>query len=107
VASVAIVQAAQAFFLTLYLALRDRSALRAVIVGWRESLAAGLCGAIASSGWFLALALSPAAPVRAVGVVEAPIAAVAGRRFFRERLHAQQILAGAAVLAGVLLTAVR
>ena len=105
VASVAIVQAVQALFLTLYLAVRDREALRAVIVGWRESLAAGLCGAIASSGWFFALALSPAAPVRALGVVEAPIAAVAGRRFFRERLNAQQILAGAAVLAGVVLTA--
>lgn len=105
VASVAIVQAVQAFFLTLYLTARDRGALRAVIAGWRESLAAGLCGAIASSGWFLALALSPAAPVRAVGVVEAPIAAIAGRRFFRERLYARQILAGAAVLAGVVLTA--
>ncbi len=107
VASVAIVQAAQAFFLTLCLALRDRGALAAVIAGWRESLAAGLCGAIASSGWFLALALAPAAPVRAVGVVEAPIAAIAGRRFFRERLHLQQILAGAAVLVGVVLTALR
>ena len=106
-AGVAVVQAAQAFFLTLWLAARDRGALRAVIVGWRESLAAGLCGAIASCGWFLALALSPAAPVRAVGVVEAPIAAVAGRRFFSERLHVRQILAGAAVLAGVVLTALR
>jgi len=104
-ASVAIVQAAQAFCLTLFLAVRDRGALRAVVVGWRESLAAGLCGAVASSGWFLALALAPAAPVRALGVVEAPIAAIAGRRFFRERLHLQQILAGCAVLAGVMLTA--
>jgi drug/metabolite transporter (DMT)-like permease len=107
VASVAIVQAVQALFLTLYLAVRDRAALAAVVAGWRESLAAGLCGAVASSGWFLALALAPAAPVRAVGVVEAPIAAIAGRRFFRERLYPRQILAGAAVLAGVVLTALR
>jgi drug/metabolite transporter (DMT)-like permease len=104
VASVAVVQAAQAFCLTLYLAVRDRSAIRAVFAGWRESLAAGLCGACASSGWFLALALSPAAPVRALGVIEAPIAAIAARRLFRERLHARQILAGGAVLAGVVLT---
>jgi drug/metabolite transporter (DMT)-like permease len=104
VTSVAIVQAFQALGLILYLAARDREALVAVAAGWRESLAAGLCGAIASTGWFLALNLSPAAPVRAVGVVEAPIAAIAGRRLFRERLHAQQILAGAAVLAGVVLT---
>jgi len=107
VACVAIVQAAQAFFLTLYLALRDPAALRAVIVGWRQSLAAGLCGACASSGWFLALALAPAAPVRALGVIEAPIAAIAGRRFFSERLHPRQILAGSAVLAGVVTTALR
>jgi drug/metabolite transporter (DMT)-like permease len=42
--------------------------------------------------------------VRALGVIEAPMAAIAGRRFFSERLHILQILAGAAVLAGVLLT---
>jgi drug/metabolite transporter (DMT)-like permease len=106
-ASVAIVQAAQAACLTGFLAARDPGALRAVITGWRESLAAGLCGSIASAGWFLALALSPAAPVRALGVVEVPIAAIAGRRFFRERLHPKQILAGCAVLAGVVLTTLR
>lgn len=102
--SVAVVQAVQAAGLTAFLALRDRKALVAVARGWRESLAAGLCGAVASAGWFIALALSPAAPVRALGVVEAPMAAAAGRRLFAERLHPVQILAGAAVLAGVLLT---
>jgi drug/metabolite transporter (DMT)-like permease len=101
---VAIVQAVQAAGLLGYLAARDRGAIRAVFAGWRESVAAGLCGACASSGWFLALALSPAAPVRALGVVEAPMAAIAGRRLFRERLHPRQIAAGAAVLAGVVLT---
>jgi drug/metabolite transporter (DMT)-like permease len=107
VASVAIVQAVQAACLTLCLAVRDPASLRAVVAGWRESLAAGFCGACASSGWFLALNLAPAAPVRALGVVEAPIAAVAGRRFFRERLHLQQIVAGVAVLTGVVMTALR
>jgi len=107
VVSVALAQAMQSVVLTAVLALRDPAALRAVIKGWRESLAAGLCGAIASTCWFIALALAPAAPVRAVGVVEAPIAALAARRFFAERLHLQQILAGGAVLAGVLLTTLR
>jgi drug/metabolite transporter (DMT)-like permease len=101
---VAVVQAAQALALTVFLGLRDRKALRAVIAGWRQSLGAGLCGACASAGWFIALTLSPAAPVRALGVIEAPIAAIAGRRFFAERLHPLQIVAGAAVLGGVLLT---
>ena len=103
--SVTVVQAAQALCLTTWLAARDPASLRAVVAGWRESLGAGFCGACASAGWFAALSLSPAAPVRAAGVVEAPMAALAGRRFFRERLHLQQILAGSGVLAGVLLTA--
>ena len=68
---------------------------------------AGLCGACASACWFLALGLAPAAPVRAVGVIEAPMAALAGRRFFAEKLHARQILAGLAVIAGVVMTTLR
>jgi len=103
--SLAVVQAGQAAGLTLFLAAKDRGALSGVIAGWRRSLAAGLCGACASAGWFLALNLSAAAPVRAVGVVEAPIAALAGRRLFAERLGPRQILAGAAVLIGVVMTA--
>jgi len=104
IVSLAVVQAMQSLVLTTILAVRDPKALRAVIQGWRESVAAGLCGSIASSGWFIALALAPAAPVRAVGVIEAPMAAIAARRFFAESLHIQQILAGTAVLAGVLMT---
>jgi len=104
VVSVAVVQAMQSIVLTAILAARDPKALRAIMKGWRESLAAGLCGSIASSGWFIALALAPAAPVRAVGVIEAPMAAVAARRLFAERLHIQQMLAGGAVLVGVLMT---
>ncbi|QUD89992.1 DMT family transporter [Phenylobacterium montanum] len=104
VASVVVVQAMQALGLLIWLGLRDRKALAAVFRSWRQSLGAGLCGACASAGWFIALALSAAAPVRAVGVVEAPMAAIAGRRFFSERLHPRQIAAGGAVLIGVLLT---
>ncbi len=104
VASVAIVQAVQASVMSAWLKWRDPKAFAAVLASWRTSLAAGLCGSLASGGWFLALALAEAAPVRAVGVVEAPMAAFAGRRFFRERLHPLQIVAGLGVLGGVLLT---
>jgi len=102
--SVTIVQAMQAAALTLILLVRDPAALRAVFRSWRPSLGAGLCGACASSAWFVALALSPAAPVRALGVIEAPIAAIAGHRLFRETLHLKQVLAGLGVIVGVVLT---
>lgn len=104
IVSVAVVQAMQTAALSLFLAWRDPEALREVLRRWRPSLGAGLCGACASVGWFVALALSPAAPVRALGIIEAPIAALAGHRLFREALSIRQIIAGTAILVGVLLT---
>jgi drug/metabolite transporter (DMT)-like permease len=104
--SVVIAQALQASSLTFVLALTRPQALRAVIVSWRQSLSAGLCGAIASLGWFTALAFSPAGPVRAVGMVEMPMAAFAGRRMFAERLTFWQWAAGVATAAGVALAAI-
>ena len=105
VASVAIVQAVQAGALILYLLWRDRPALVAVVTGWRESFGAGLFGALASSGWFFALNLAPAAAVRALGVIEMPIAALAGHRLFREGLTFRQMLGVVVVTIGVAMTA--
>jgi drug/metabolite transporter (DMT)-like permease len=105
IASVTIAQAMQSASLTSVLAVWRPQALRAVAAGWRQSLGAGLCGALASLGWFLALAYAPAGPVRAVGMVEMPIAAVAGRRVFSERLTAWQWTAGVAAALGVVLAA--
>lgn len=103
--TVAIVQAMQSAGLTLWLALRDLRSLRAALGAWRVSLGAGLFGALASAGWFVALALSPAGPVRAVGVVEMPMAALAGRRLFAERVTLRQWLAEGVTALGVVLAA--
>jgi drug/metabolite transporter (DMT)-like permease len=106
ITSVTVAQALQSSGLTLVLALRRPEALRAVVASWRQSLTAGLCGAIASAGWFTAIAFSPAGPVRAVGMVEMPMAAIAGRRVFAERLTVWQWSAGVATALGVVLAAV-
>ncbi|HEY1880432.1 MAG TPA: EamA/RhaT family transporter [Caulobacteraceae bacterium] len=100
-----IVQALQSAALVIGLAIVDRPALRAVLRSWRPSLAAGFFGAAASGLWFTAFAMAPVGPVRAVGVVEAPIAALAGRRWFAERLSPGQWLGGAAAALGVALAA--
>jgi len=99
------VQVVQTAALTLFLAVGDRAALVAVAKAWRPSLGAGFWGAAASAGWFIALALAPAGQVRAVGVVEAPIAAIAGRRLFSERLTAVQMIFGLIAAAGVAMAA--
>lgn len=99
------VQLVQTLALTLFLALTNRAALVAVARAWRPSLGAGFWGAAASAGWFIALALAPAGQVRAVGVVEAPIAAAAGRRLFAERLTPVQMIFGLIAAAGVAMAA--
>lgn len=104
-ATVTVSQTFQSIGLSALLAVWDRAALRSVFAAWRQSLLAGLCGAMASVCWLTALGLSPAAPVRALGVVEAPVAALAGRRIFQERLTWVQWIAGAVVALGVAMTA--
>ncbi len=99
------VQAFQTLGLTAWLALRDRGALRAVARGWRASISAGFFGAAASGLWFTAFAMTAAGPVRAVGVAEMPIAALAGNRLFKERLHLWQWLAGGLTALGVVMAA--
>ena len=98
-------QAIQTLVLGGALAVFRPAALRAVFAAWRSSLGAGACGAGASALWFSALAMAPPGPVRAIGVIEAPIAALAGRTLFRERLTLRQMAAGAATALGVVVTA--
>lgn len=98
-------QAMQTGALVAWLLARDRAALISVLRAWRQSLSAGFFGAAASALWLMALGLAPAGQVRAVGVVEMPIAATAGRKLFAERLSWRQVVLGLVVAAGVILAA--
>ncbi|KQY30893.1 multidrug transporter [Caulobacter sp. Root487D2Y] len=103
--TVMVVQAIQSAALTAFLATRNPDALVEVVKAWRRSLGAGFCGAAASGLWFTAMAFSPVGPVRAVGVIEMPLAALAGRRLFAERLTAVQMIFGLVAAAGVAMAA--
>ena len=104
-ASVCVAQAIQTVILVTALAALRPASLLAVAQSWRPSLGAGFFGAAASACWFGALALAPAGPVRAIGVIEAPIAAAAGRRLFKERLSPRQLAGGVLAALGVATTA--
>lgn len=104
-AGVVVAQTYQSLALGGLLALLAPRALKAVAGSWKTSLAAGFFGSAASACWFGALALAPAGPVRAVGVIEMPIAAAVGRRLFRERLSLRQWLGGGLTAVGVVLAA--
>lgn len=104
-AGVVCAQAFQSLLLIGILGVLRPASLKAVAASWKPSLGAGLFGSAASACWFAALALAPAGPVRAVGVIETPIAAAVGRRLFRERLSLRQWMGGALTSLGVVLTA--
>jgi drug/metabolite transporter (DMT)-like permease len=104
-ASLCVAQILQSIVLGAILAMTRPGALRAVAASWKPSLGAGFFGTAASVFWFSALAMAPAGQVRAVGVIEGPLAAAAGRRLFRERMTPVQMLGGAATAIGVVMTA--
>jgi drug/metabolite transporter (DMT)-like permease len=76
--------AIQSAALGLYLGAFDRAGARAIIDAWRSSLFAGFMGALASQLWFVAFALSEAAPVRTLALIEVPMAQVVSLKMFRE-----------------------
>ncbi len=76
--------AIQSAALGIYLALFDRAGARAIVNAWRSSLFAGFMGALASQLWFIAFALSEAAPVRTLALIEVPMAQVVSLKMFRE-----------------------
>jgi drug/metabolite transporter (DMT)-like permease len=97
-------QAAQSLLLGGWLALRSPESLRATATAWRVSAIAGLAGALASIGWFTAFALTSAANVRTLGMVEVVFSYLVSRRYLQERLSPSEqgglllVLGGLAVL---------
>jgi drug/metabolite transporter (DMT)-like permease len=94
-------QAAQTLVLGGWLLARSPDALRATAKAWRVSIVAGSAGAIASAGWFTAFALTTAANVRALGMVEVVFSYLVSRRVFKEKLSAAERAGLALVFAGV------
>lgn len=92
--------ALQTLLVGTWLAARDRAAFRGMLAAWSESLGAGFLGALASQFWFLGFALTSAANVRTLALVEVVLAAAVGRRR-REPLGGSQIAGMALIVAGV------
>jgi drug/metabolite transporter (DMT)-like permease len=84
--------------------LRDRPALMTSIGAWRQSMFAGLMGAFASQCWFIGFALTSAANVRTLALVEVIFAQALSKRVFsqdtsgREKAGMALIIVGVAVL---------
>jgi drug/metabolite transporter (DMT)-like permease len=91
----------QVAFLTVYLGLFDRKTLTAILVAWRPSLLAGFMGAFASQMWFLAFALTSAAKVRTLALIEILFAGLVSRSLFKEGLGSREGLGILLIIIGV------
>ena len=91
----------QAVILSLYLWLRQPSAMIAILRAWKPSLFAGLMGALASQFWFLAFAIATAASVRTLALIEVLFAQIVARVMFGQRTTVREAIGMALVVAGV------
>lgn len=93
----------QAAVLSLYLALRDPKVLRAISRAWRPSLFAGFMGAFASEFWFLAFAITSAANVRTLALVEVLFAQGVTHFVFKQPTTTRESIGIMIVVVGVAL----
>ena len=89
--------------LSIYLVLFDRKTLAGIFRAWRPSLFAGFMGAFASEMWFLAFALTSAAKVRTLALVEIFFAGLVSRSLFNQNLASREGLGILMIVAGVVL----
>jgi len=93
----------QSVLLTLYLGLRDRAVLAAIVAAWRPSVFAGFMGALASQFWFLAFALATAASVRTLALVEVLFAQAISHFVFRQPISPREGVGIVVIVIGVVL----
>jgi len=93
----------QTLVLTIYLLARAPEVLKAIFGLWRPSMLAGFMGAFASQFWFLAFALTAAANVRTLALVEVLFAQAVSYYSFKQPLSARELFGIVLIVVGVAL----
>jgi drug/metabolite transporter (DMT)-like permease len=99
--SLAISLAIQTALLIIYLVLYDLSSLKAILRAWRLSTSAGFAGAASSQFWFLAFALTSAANVRTLALIEVLFAQIVSRRLFDQKTTLREFAGILLVVGGI------
>jgi drug/metabolite transporter (DMT)-like permease len=81
----------------------DRKALMASFAAWRPSLGAGFLGALASQFWFIGFALTTAANVRTLALVEVLMAQAVSHYFLAQATTRRELAGMVLILTGVAL----
>jgi len=93
----------QAAVLSLYLLLRQPKVMRDIMASWKPSLFACFMGAFASEFWFLGFAITSAANVRTLALVEVLFAQGVTHFVFKQPTSVREISGVVLVVAGVAL----
>jgi drug/metabolite transporter (DMT)-like permease len=93
----------QSILLSAYLALREPGVLQEIARAWRPSLFAGFMGALASQFWFLGFAITSAANVRTLALVEVLFAQGVSKFIFKQPTTAREGVGIVLVVVGVAL----
>jgi len=93
----------QTLILTIYLLWRAPKILRAILGLWKPSMLAGFMGAFASQFWFLAFALTAAANVRTLALVEVLFAQAVAYYSFKQPMSAREFFGIVLIVIGVAL----
>ena len=93
----------QSAILTIYLLWRAPKVLRAILGLWKPSMLAGFMGAFASQFWFLAFALTAAANVRTLALVEVLFAQAVAYYSFKQPMSAREFFGIVLIVIGVAL----
>jgi len=93
----------QTLVLTIYLLVRAPGVLKAILGLWKPSMFAGFMGAFASQFWFLAFALTAAANVRTLALVEVLFAQGVAYYSFKQPLSVRELSGIALIVVGVAL----
>ena len=91
----------QTLILTIYLLARAPKVLSDILRLWKPSLLAGFMGAFASQFWFLAFALTAAANVRTLALVEVLFAQGVAYYSFKQPLSPRELFGIALIVVGV------
>ena len=93
----------QTLVLSIYLVARAPGVLKAILGLWKPSMLAGFIGAFASQFWFLAFALTAAANVRTLALVEVLFAQGVAYYSFKQPLSVRELSGIVMIVVGVAL----
>ncbi|MCB8818966.1 DMT family transporter [Microvirga rosea] len=91
----------QTAILLAWMGIFDRKALMSSFRAWRPSLGAGFLGALASQFWFIGFALTTAANVRTLALVEVLMAQAVAHRLLSQVTTRRELAGMALILVGV------